>query len=219
MVINNNKSKVMIFNQHRKYACMPQLTLSGEGGEFLEVVESVKLLGVQLRSDLRWCDNTDYICKRGYSRLWILRRLKGLGANLVELVDVYEKQIRSVMELAVPVWQPAITKQEQYQIERVQKCAMYIILGDQYTKYSQALEIVQLETLEERRKKICENFVKKAAKHPKYMHWFSQKSKLTNSKTRKTRSDQSKKYHPVQFRTNRYKNSPLPYLTELLNNL
>ena len=64
--------------------------------------------------------------------------------------------------------------------------------------------------------KLCKT---KAAENLRYMHWFSQKSKLTNSKTRKTRSDQSKKYHPVQFRTSRYKNSPLPYLTELLNNM
>ena len=91
MVINNKKCKVMIFNPHRKYAGMPKLTLSGDGGKCLEVVEKVKLLGVQLRSDMRWCDNTDFICKKGYSRLWILRRLKGLGANLAELVDVYEK--------------------------------------------------------------------------------------------------------------------------------
>ena len=80
---------------------MPKLTLSGDGGECLEVVEKVKLLGVHLRSDMRWCDNTDIICKKGYSRLWILRRLKGLGANLAELVDIYEKQVRAVLELAV----------------------------------------------------------------------------------------------------------------------
>ena len=72
------------------------------GDDNLEVVESFKLLGVKLRSDLRWVENTDYICKRGYSRLWMLRRLKALGATQTELVDVYEKQVRSILELAVP---------------------------------------------------------------------------------------------------------------------
>ena len=95
---------------------MQPLTLSGAGGNNLEIVESVKLLGLKLRSDLRWCDNTDYICHKGYARLWMLRRLKGLCANQAELLDVYEKQIRSVLELAVPVWQPALTKQEKAQI-------------------------------------------------------------------------------------------------------
>ena len=34
MKINKSKCKVMIFNPHRKYAYMPRLTLSGEGGEY-----------------------------------------------------------------------------------------------------------------------------------------------------------------------------------------
>ena len=220
MVINNKKCKVMVFNPHRKYAGTPKLTLSGEGGECLEIVEKMKLLGVQLRSDMRWCDNTDYICKKGFARLWILRRLKGLGASQTELVDVYHKQVRSVLELAVPVWQPGLTKFEKNQIERVQKCALFIILGEQYTHYAQALELVNCESLEDRRKKICEKFVKKAASHPKYQNWFRMDSNLANDKnTRKAKTHLKQKYHPVQCRTERYKDSPLPYLTELLNTL
>ena len=52
MKINIKKCKVMIFNPHRNYAGMPRLTLSGMGGEHLEVVEKYKLLGVWVRSDL-----------------------------------------------------------------------------------------------------------------------------------------------------------------------
>ena len=70
MKINKSKCKVMIFNPHRKYACMPRLPFQ----ENLDVVESVKLWGVKLRSDMRWSDNTKYICKKGYSRLWIPKR-------------------------------------------------------------------------------------------------------------------------------------------------
>ena len=62
----------------------------------------------------------------------MLRRLKGLGASEMEMLDVYYKQVRSVLELAVPVWQPALTQQEIKQIERVQRCALYIILGEDY---------------------------------------------------------------------------------------
>ena len=105
----------------------------------MEVVESFKLLGVKIRSDLKWSENTDYICQRGYGRLWMLRRLKVLGANESELIDVYEKQVRSLLELAVSVWQPALTLSESSQIERVQKTAFYIVLGDQYEHYENTL--------------------------------------------------------------------------------
>ena len=175
MRINDKKCKVMIFNPHRSYAGTPKLTLSGMGGDYIDVVEKFKLLGVQMRSDLRWCDNTDYICQKGYTRLWMLRRLKQLGASVTELIDVYQKQVRSVLELAVPVWQPAITRLEKSQIERVQKCALYIILGESYSNYSNALETVGLEKLEERKVKLCDNFARKASKHLKYKSWFCRK--------------------------------------------
>ena len=88
---------------------------------------------------MRWYDNTEYICKKGYERLWMQRRLKGLGASEVEMMDVYMKQVRSVLELAVPVWQPALTKEEARQIERVQRCALYIILVESHISYYNAL--------------------------------------------------------------------------------
>ena len=73
MSINQLKCRGMIFNPHRAYAGMPKLTLSGMGGSYIEVVEKFKLLGVKIRSDLKWWDNTDYICQKGYKRLWLLR--------------------------------------------------------------------------------------------------------------------------------------------------
>ena len=75
---------------------MPKIEI--EAGSILEVVEEFKLLGV---SNLKWHSNTNYMCQKGYARLWMLRRLKGLGASTEEMLDVYEKQIRCVLELAV----------------------------------------------------------------------------------------------------------------------
>ena len=95
-----------------QYDAIRKLTLSDTGDNFLDVVEKFKLLGVIIRSDMKWYDNTDYICQKGYERLWMLRRLKGLGASEDEILDVYEKQVRSVLELAVPVWQPGVSQQE-----------------------------------------------------------------------------------------------------------
>ena len=78
----------------------------------------------------------------------MLRQLKGLGASISEMLDVYEKQVRSVLELAVPVWQPALTQQEKSQIERVQRCALYIILGNEYPSYYHVLELLERDKLD-----------------------------------------------------------------------
>ena len=220
MLINRSKTKVMLFNTARKYDGMPKLTLSGMRGQHLEVVEQCKLLGVIIRSDMKWFDNTDYICQKGYSRMWMIRRLKLLGASIPEILDVYQKQVRSVLEMAVPVWEPALTKQERGQIERVQKCALYVILGDKYMNYEHAIDALDCETLSKRRVKLCENFTKKALKNPRYQNWFTYEvQNKPNPNTRFNATKIENVFKPVETRTDRYRDSPLPYMTEILNKL
>ena len=62
-----------------------------------------------------------------------------LGAKEEELLDVYTKQIRSVLEMAVPVWEPGLTKKEKKQLEWVQKSAFSIILAPNYESYDISL--------------------------------------------------------------------------------
>ena len=46
------------------------------------------------------------------------------------ILDVYLKEVRSVVELAVPAWHIGLTLRQSADIERVQRVAVYIILGD-----------------------------------------------------------------------------------------
>ena len=55
--------------------------------------------------------------KRAYKRIWILKRLKTLGASDDLIIDAYVKQIRSVLELAVPVWRSSLTLKDKMTIE------------------------------------------------------------------------------------------------------
>ena len=70
--------------------------------------------------------------------------------------------------------------------------------------------MVNLETLEDRRTKLCLKFAKTAEKSEKYMHWFRGKP-IVN-----TRQPAAKYSEPI-VRTERLKNSAIPYLTRLLN--
>ena len=74
MQINEQKCKVMMFNSRKKVDATPNLLID-------ELMVVYKLLGIQIRSDLSWVDNTDYICRKAYTRLWILRRLKKTKVN------------------------------------------------------------------------------------------------------------------------------------------
>ena len=208
MMINKKKTKMMLFNPCRKWDFMPDFTLEDQE---INLVEEMKLLGVVIQSDMKWTSNTEAIVKKAFKRLWSMRRLSTMGADVEDLKDVYTKQVRSLLELAVPAWQAAITKAERQDIERVQKTAIHIMLGDGYKNYSDALEFVGLETLESRRQKLCLKFAKKCVNHPKHTNWFKECTGKPN-----TRQEQTK-YWPVYTDHDRYYRSPISYLTRLLN--
>ena len=123
---------------------------------------------------------------------------------------MYCKLIRCHLEFAAPVWQGAITRNERVDIERVQRCALRIILGDEYQCYENALKVVGLDDLEKRRVKLFLNFALKASRNDKHQHWFQR-----NSKTRNTRS--KTKFCSMFARHARFERSPVLYLTQLLN--
>ena len=102
MLLNPLKTKTMIFNTLLKYDVLPQI--STEVGEYLDVVEEHKILGYILRSDLKTISNTEYICKKAYKRMWLIRRLKTLGCPIQELIEVLKQQIVSICEFGAAYW-------------------------------------------------------------------------------------------------------------------
>ena len=62
MRLNNDKTKVMLFNSAKQWEFMPEILVEGRN---LEVVEAFKLVGVVISSNLKWEENTEYITKKG----------------------------------------------------------------------------------------------------------------------------------------------------------
>ena len=89
----------------------------------------MKLLGLTIRNDLNWQSNTDEMTVKANGRLWMIKRLKKLGASQADLKDTYCKQVRSILEFGVPAWNYGLTKQQTSDIERVQKSFLYFVLG------------------------------------------------------------------------------------------
>ena len=209
-MLNFSKTKFILFNPTHNYDFQPGFTLDGQE---IEAVDKMKILGLTVTNDLKWKSNTDEMTKKAYKKLWIIRRLKNQGASLDDLTDIYCKQVRSILEFGVPVWNSSITRDEVVEIERVQKAFLHIALGKDYHSYREALEKVELETLANRRLKLCEKFTVKSSKHPNHKNWF----KLNEKEGVDTRSIKTKYKTPL-CNLERYKNSPIPYLTNLLNN-
>ena len=195
----------MLFNPPRRHLdFFPKIKLSDD---ILEVVESMRLVGLIISDDLSWEQNTDSMVKRAYSKLWILRRLKAMGTESSTLRLVYFRHIRCILEFGVPAWNGAITKKQASKIERVQKVVLHIIYGNNLS-YRKLCKKFKLEILSQRRERLCVNFAKKALKNKKFKDWFKVNS--NNSGT---------KFAPTIARTTRLKKAPIPYLTRLLNSI
>ena len=125
------------------------------------------------------------------------------------MFDVYTKEVRSILELAVPVWHSGLTKTQIKDIERIQRISFQLILGPAYVNYKQSCKFLGTQTLEERRIKLCLKFAKQNLKSDNCM---LKKAVITVNTRQKNRL-----VSEYKCRTKRYKNSSLPYLAKLLN--
>ena len=208
MKINMKKTKVISFTKSRKWDFPPELKFSD--GTLIEYIPDTKLVGVVLSENLRWHKNTDYICQKARQKIWILRRMVKLDLDAYTMFDVYTKEVRSVLELAVPVWHPGLTKQQSSDIERIQRISFKIILKGDYVNYKQACKYLSAETLEQRRLKLCLKFARKNLRSENCL--FIKSSRNVNTRRR---ANIVKEY---KCNTGRYQKSSLPFLAKLLNN-
>ena len=210
--IKESKTNVIKFTFTKKYDFPPELVIRGFNDQ-LAVVRETKLLGIIISCDLKWAANTEYICKRAYKKMWTLRRMKKLDVEPTIILDVYMKEIRSIVELAVPAWHSGLTIKQVADIERVQRVALNIILSDCNTgkcdmSYDMALVTLELEPLEIRRVKLCKKFALKTLKSRHSDMFPSSIQPNTRNKPM---------YSEFTPRTGRCYASPLNYLTRLLN--
>ena len=90
--------------------------------------------------------------------------------------------------------------------------ALRVILGPKYTNYSDALEKLNLQTLDERRKNLCFKFAKKCLNVDKFKKMFP-----LNVNPHKMRKRNHEKYKVSKSLTERHKSSAIPYMQRLLN--
>ena len=207
MIINKQKTKVICFPKSRKWAFPPELHFSD--GTPIEYISDTRLVGVVLSQDLKWFKNTEYICQKARNKLWILRRLLNMDLDIHHMFDVYTKEIRSILEMAVPVWHSGLTNQQTADIESIQKVAMRIILQNKYITYQLACQTFSALTLSERRTKLCTKFATKNLRNEN--SFFTKVG--TNVQTRQ----KSNLVREFKCNFGRFFKSSLPYLARLLN--
>ena len=74
--------------------------------------------------------------------------------TIQNLKTIYVMYVRSIPEFSAPVWHSSLTEENRNDLERVQKTALKRILGQRFKRCKNTWNILNLETLKERR----ENF-------------------------------------------------------------
>ena len=96
-------------------------------GESINVAHTVKLLGLNISSDLRWSCHVSEISRKFASRLYFLRQLKRANIPTKDLLTFYITCVRPVAEYACPVFHNALPAYLSAELEKLQKRAMRII--------------------------------------------------------------------------------------------
>ena len=161
MMLDEKKSQYIIFNRAQA-DFNTRLKLNDNN---IEEVHKVRLLGVLLTDDLKFQKNTEDICKRAFARITMITKLKYVGVPEQDLLEIYKLFIRSLLEYCCVAWHSSLTQAQSYDIERVQRTALKVILGETYQDYETALKKCNLETLFSRREKRCLSFGLKSLKH------------------------------------------------------
>ena len=143
MKLNANKCEYMIFSRSG-LDFTTRLTINGTN---LDRVSEFKILGVWIRDDLSWSKQCSEICVQAYSRLSMLTKLKYVGIQTEDLLDVYKLFIRSIIEYCSVVYHSRLTEEQSDKIERIQKTCLKVILNEMYVDYQSALEMTCLESL------------------------------------------------------------------------
>ena len=208
--MNEKKCNYMVFTR-TKTDFATRLTVNNR---YLEKVEVAKILGIWISEDLTWSRNCKEICKKAYSRLSMITKLKYAGVSFEDLINIYVLFVRSIAEYCSVAFHSSMTIEDSNKLEQIQKICLKVILGDMYVNYTAALEMCGLKLLSTRRTDRCLDFARKCSRHPRNQRLFP----LREIQEAHQHDVRNSEQFVVNFgRTSAYKDSTIPYCQRLLN--
>ena len=142
----------------------------------------------------------------------LLHSVWSFGSTCEEMVHLWIVFCRSVLEQSCVLWDSGLTQENREDIERTQKTFAKLVLEESYTNYPEALKILQLESLESRRKILTLRFAKAGIEDGILSDLFPKNNKGQKIKTRKR-----EKYIVTRAYTTRFLNSPILTMQRMLN--
>ena len=170
MVINAQKTKLMCMSVARNSEINSYINI--EGGRRIYGEETPKILGFVFGKRPTAEAHINHICKRFYSKVWVIRHMMRANTRKTMLTEIYAEIIRPV------AYDALLTTEMSRRLENLQKTALKIIYGFSRS-YQSLLEISGLETLTQRRKKAVQKFASKTLQNQRFGNlWFEENLSL-----------------------------------------
>ena len=132
-----NFSKCRTMNISRNAGKMPS-SVFYMNGNLLENSNSEKYLGLHISNDLSWDKHIDVLVKDAYKKLGVISRIFGQCGKYVKS-RLYNQLILPKLDYCCSVWSPHL-KGLQYILEKVQKRATQIVIGNYHDNYCTLLK-------------------------------------------------------------------------------
>ena len=187
MSINEKKTQLLVVSPPN--GCKTTAAIATRNGSEILSSQTLKLVRFTFGSDPGAGAHVDSIADR-YAKKEV-DATPPKGQHLYKLYCCY---IRSIIEYGSPVYHSLLNGAQELRLERLQRHALRVCFG-----YHRPIEEVMgefgISTLKDRRGRRCDNFIRKAAKNPRFADaWFPEASHPLQPEKQKTRAGNSSKF-------------------------
>ena len=128
------------------------------------------------------------------------------------MVQLWKTFCRSILEQSCVLWDGGLTAENRRDLERTQKTFARLVLEEDFKNYKQALSLLQIPTLQDRRKELTLRFAETGIMDGTLTDLFPKIRKRHTMETRKENV-----YKVTHANTSRLKNSPVITMQRMLN--
>ena len=209
---NASKTKDIIFS-NKVLNNSPPLVFNDE---FITRVNTHRHLGVFLTSNLNWSVQINDVCFRANKKLSVLRHVKMLKRNTLDLL--YKITVRSVIDYALPVYASNLKLTELARLDRIQYRAAKLVTGALHFTNKEKLNTeLGWENFQSRINFLGLSLFQK-------IHLYQTRPLIRRCKTpfdyeKKYLTRSKAGYSSYPNYGQQFKNSFFPYITKLWNNL
>ena len=215
MKINEKKTQLLVIGPPTGHHYTGSMV--GPGGDSIECVEKMKLVGFTFGTKPGVEAHVDAIEERFRRKVWLLYHLRGSGFRGMQLYRLYCCYIRVIMEYCSVVYHPMLTRGQEDALEGLHRLAVKICFGFDIPA-DVSMEAHAIESLKDRRTRRCDVFLRKAIKNPRFgPAWFPER----RGERRGERRDLRRRREIQESRSITWRrfNSPMEYLRRRANEL